>query len=559
GQSVNATLERSGGISTGGTVNVTLQPGATITTQGVNAYGILAQSVGGGGGIIIAGGSSGVTAANVFSGLPGSSANATSDGGAVTVSTGAGSSIVTTGAGAVGILAQSVGAGGGIVNGMAGATLGSAPQSTDYNAWGLGQGNRIVVDSSSNITTTGANAHGIYASTISGSGGVIGHADGSGYSFSGQGQDWCLGNCPPLAWVSANVNAGTIRVSGAGASGVYSESWGGELSAAYVTVASGASVISTGASSAAVTIATWGDGLLTNNGVIDGSGNASQAAVNVIAPNASKFSVSLQNSGQISGSINGAPGSGLGGAANIVLANLPSGTLNAGPQINLGAGRLANDGSLSIGYGRAISATTLTGTLLQSPTGRLVVDTDHAAKRADMLVVQGSAQLAGTIEARPVTLSRAPVTVLSATGGVSLAPSATGHRSYAFNLQPLSDGTNIRIQPSADFTGMGGLNAQQREVATHLQQLWNNGESLGTGFAALSGIQDAGSYNRAMDTLSGQTLGAIAAWRYVSSMNFVNNMQSCPIFVGDSMAMRESACAWGRVTGNSTSQNALHG
>jgi hypothetical protein len=52
---------------------------------------------------------------------------------------------------------------------------------------------------------------------------------------------------------------------------------------------------------------------------------------------------------------------------------------------------------LAIGGAGTIATTAMTGNLVQSGSGRLVVDTDHTSGQSDRLEIQGSANLAGTV------------------------------------------------------------------------------------------------------------------------------------------------------------------
>ena len=95
---------------------VTVQNNGSITTQGANAEGILAQSIGGSGG---AGGS-----ASGFVAVGGNAKTnpLPADGGAVNIGTNSGS-ITTNGISAIGILGQSIGGGGGDGGSASGAVV----------------------------------------------------------------------------------------------------------------------------------------------------------------------------------------------------------------------------------------------------------------------------------------------------------------------------------------------------------------------------------------------------------------------------------------------------
>src|SRR5829696_1777875 len=78
-----------------------------VTTSGLDAHAILAQSIGGGGGMAVGGQN------NLARGGSGRAGGASGDGGVVKVQLQPGARISTSGAGAYGILAQSIGGGGG--------------------------------------------------------------------------------------------------------------------------------------------------------------------------------------------------------------------------------------------------------------------------------------------------------------------------------------------------------------------------------------------------------------------------------------------------------------
>ncbi|MFG1228552.1 hypothetical protein [Xanthobacter wiegelii] len=109
-QKLSLQLGATGG-SAGDASTVTVKHSGKISTTGAGAFGIIAQSIGGGGGLISDGGGSSVGAMAV-TGRLGGSANSSGNGGLVALELGTGS-ITTTGKGAVGIFAQSIGGGGG--------------------------------------------------------------------------------------------------------------------------------------------------------------------------------------------------------------------------------------------------------------------------------------------------------------------------------------------------------------------------------------------------------------------------------------------------------------
>ncbi len=156
------------GGGAGGTVMVTNS--AAIATVGINADGIFAQSVGGGGGS--------VASANGAITIGGSGGTGGA-GGAVTVLNNA--AISTIGAGANGVFAQSIGGGGGVVNAASG---GLAFAGT---TGGLGAGGAVTITDAANVTATGANAFAILGQSAGSTNGVIAITVNSGVVEGGTG------------------------------------------------------------------------------------------------------------------------------------------------------------------------------------------------------------------------------------------------------------------------------------------------------------------------------------------------------------------------------------
>lgn len=182
-----------GAAGDGGAASVTLAAGSRIMTSGGHAQGVHVQSVGGGGGKGGLSHSDGVAGVDAYSlnfslgGAGGSSGN----GGAITV-TGQASNrtlatIQTTGAHSHGILAHSVGGGGGLGGAsMSGdtsvPTLANQAISISLGGTGgsSGDGGSVSVNDPANIRTTGALSAAIFAQSVGGGGGAGGTATGAG-------------------------------------------------------------------------------------------------------------------------------------------------------------------------------------------------------------------------------------------------------------------------------------------------------------------------------------------------------------------------------------------
>jgi hypothetical protein len=252
-----------GGASGGGAVTVTNS--GNIATYGVNARGIVAQSVGGGGGS----GGSGINGTGLDLSLPspidqlleladlkdknlldlrnwsvlvGGSGGASGNADAVEVNnTG---SILTTGVAATAIHAQSIGGGGGEAQNFATGTGAGSSVSTGIQGkfalggggGAAGNGGNVEITNIGTLVTLGEDAHGIFAQSIGGGGGVAGSVDrwlkdpigpipalnlGVGLAF---GQDG--GNAGDGGAVTI-INDGDIYTHGVGAFGVFAQSIGG--------------------------------------------------------------------------------------------------------------------------------------------------------------------------------------------------------------------------------------------------------------------------------------------------------------------------------------------
>ena len=207
------------GGSSGSGSDVTVSNSAAIQTGGASSHGIAAQSIGGGGG-------SGAAANGIltFGGSGASSGN----GGHVTVTNNAGSSIITSGEMAYGIFAQSIGGGGGGGgNVVSGSVLISA--SVGGTGGAAGSGGDVDVTNAGSITTHGGAGVGIFAQSVGGGGGNAGFSGNyTAFNLSPVG----VGGSGGASGDGGNINVtnastGTISTSGAGATAIFAQSIGG--------------------------------------------------------------------------------------------------------------------------------------------------------------------------------------------------------------------------------------------------------------------------------------------------------------------------------------------
>jgi hypothetical protein len=179
--SVNLSLGGSGNVG-GNAGKVNVENSGWIQTDKANSHGILAQSIGGSGGV---GGASATSANDSKVAVTLSLGGAGGDGGTsdkVTVKNFAGGDILTKGDNSHGIFAQSVGGGGGA--GGAGSTEnGEAETAVTLYVGGQGgegsKGGEVRVDNYGRIETLGYISHGIFAQSVGGGGGASGAATGA--------------------------------------------------------------------------------------------------------------------------------------------------------------------------------------------------------------------------------------------------------------------------------------------------------------------------------------------------------------------------------------------
>jgi hypothetical protein len=289
----------------GGAGDVTLTARGLVGTEGASAHAIFAQSVGGGGGN---GGDASASSANASVSLGGSGGEG-GTGGTVDVTSSA--DIRTLGADAYGVIAQSIGGGGG-TGGKSEATIESTEPGVDISIGGTGGtgsvGGTVGVANAGSISTSGANAIGVFAQSLGGGGGNGGMSitslktkkkepttgTGTGDGSSGSDGGGSGGSSEPFpVQVGVNVggsggegadggsvtvtNTGSVGTGGRAAAGIFAQSIGGGGGNADQVISkfSGAGAkINTGIGGAGGVGGAGGD--VTVENLIDDDGNAAE-------------------------------------------------------------------------------------------------------------------------------------------------------------------------------------------------------------------------------------------------------------------------------------------
>ena len=524
------------GNSTGssGLVRVTTAQGGDIVTYGDNSYGILAQSISGGGGLIL-GGTAQVPSNKDFFGSGTMSGSVINDPNGNLGNSGmwidTGGNITTSGKGATAIFAQSIGGGGGLAGnkGWTEQLINFTPSSKHNGSGGV---INIKVDAGSTIRTAGSNAPAIIAQSIGGGGGRITTKSGA---FNGT-----AGGTGQGGKINITID-GTVQATGQASMGIYAQSVGDKNSSSpiSITVDSGGLVSGgplfngNGDTTPALYLDHGGMSPATANSVINAGTLTSVGQERGTAIYGNYGYTVVQNSGLIVGSIKLGNNGGSGNVIN-------TGTIRSGSLIDLAGGSLVNNGLLEVGADGAFPTTTVKGDFVQGAGATLLIDTGPAAGQADILDVTGTADIGGSVRLQGPVAKTQPVEVLEASGGVTLLQPQAIPQGLPIYFKEFVVGHELDVETVGDFTSTAsGLNANERQVAGQLQTIWDSGSSLGNGFTQISTLKNQADYVSMLNSLSAQSFGDLAAARYLNTQSFLEPMDQ-----GCAPEPHDDRCGW---------------
>lgn len=607
------TLGGSGGVSgAGGAVDVI--HGGNIMTSGTAAFGILAQSIGGGGGISNAAGSpGGVKYAASYGGKGGAAGH----GGVVRVHFNNNATIQTSGDNSMGVFAQSIGGGGGY--GGASVLQGWTLPVFGGSGGSSGNGGYIELRSISGniqIRTTGADAHGVFAQSLGGGGGtvsdalktdetariglekaakaladVISKVGGSGTVLDNidkvpedlQGIVRLFGNDKDtvdstLTALKESLNKrgasqgtggeifvqlkGDVRTTGAGSHGIFAQSGFQRIDGTLDPTRAGGNitvdytgVLQGGSDDGAAIVIDGGK----SNTIVIGAGSH-VSALSGRAVTSTFGEDSIRNFGTLVGEIDLAHG---GSKERNAFTNEVGGTYISGGSgtldISNGAGWFYNAGTFDVGGVGAIATAQINKVDVQLG-GTLRVDVNSVAAqgspRADLLKA-AKIEVDG-VAIRPYAvdgLLQDSFTVVSAASLETKRQATAGvspESPISWSVSQNKD--SISISPSADFIGkvVGDLTDTERSLLTELQQAWDvNDADLAGLFADMANIDSARLYHMTINSLTAaDDLGQSATSQTLTGRKSLNAALSCPVFQGNGVSLRESQCFWSRITGS---------
>lgn len=486
--------------STGDAGSIALANAGHVTTDGALSHGFVIQSIGGGGGLV--GTDLDASALQVTL----SAANAGNGGAIGFQNTG---HVIVTGRDAVGVLAQSLGGGGGSADGIFRGSAG-----------GSGTGGAVSLDLTGNIMSLGDGGIAVFAQSAGQDGADNIDVALDGVIVGGEGD----APVPPTGQAgAAGLTAGTAAiVIDGGLDNTLS------LSSDSFLMSLNGRIISGGAGAEHVTL----NGRALGNIALGGGGDSM-----TVSQGASFYAqdfIDLGTNGllQIDGTLH------LGGVASL------AGGLSGLTQ--------ASDFQVS---GNVSQTTAVTGSILftgsstYSPDVYFRVD-GAAGGDSDLINVTGDATIAGTVRPLLRTLERNLPLVLIDAGGITADNGTqvigTPVVSYAIGLNgQTGDGSTIDLIASIDFR-MPGMNGSQQATANYFNDVLSGQGSaaLGPLLAFIANMQTEQEVIAAIDLFGAQDYATTHVDALYSGYGFARSMTACGFQAGWAVEGDDRSCWW---------------
>ena len=234
-------------------------------------------------------------------------------------------------------------------------------------------------------------------------------------------------------------------------------------------------------------------------------------------------------------------------------------TVSQGSTADTTDGSFVNTGTINVaGPGVIGSSTFTTDTFQQTAGGTLAVDVNLPEGEADHLTVTGDAQLSGTVAPRVVGLSSGvpgtseTLEFLSATSVT--VNGLTVQNTLATQFKLIADATSLSLQTEINLSGVQTGTDAAGEVAQHLDGLIQSGktgdlESTIVNLAnSPTGSGDA--YTKTLTDMSGgQSVYANAFGSAAKLRGTQDQLHSCHVFAGDGALVSEESCMYVRGIG----------
>ncbi len=528
----------------GGTVTNSYSGGAFTT--GDHALGLFVQSVGAGGGVATV---SGDSAANV---TLGGSLSASGNGGALTITSSG--DIETEGAGSHGVVLQSIGGGGGAVFGA------GAGSSVALNGGNTGNGGAIRFDQTGDVRVTGAGASGVVAQSLGGGGGWIdnlfaGTAGGSGkggaitLNLNGSAVATGTGATAVLAQSLGSLGGGDIVVNATG-------EIRGNVAGIRIDGGAANTVTTSGLVSAVSGLAisgTDGNDAVINTGLVIGNVDLGKGANSFSNRAGATFvaysTINLFDPPPVS--VPAGPASAFTNAGDFQMGlaapRRPIDLLNGAVFDNFDADGDPETNPL-LGA-RVINAVTLDGNFVQTASGHMAFDVAFGPYASDKVTLSGSAQVAGTGTVILTALGNAtPVTLFAAAkGGVDNGLKIDDTLAMDYRIEAGTQG--IQLAYTSHF-GQPFLNRNGVALGHHMDSALTVGGSDGIGRTmALIGNLRSGEeyiYSALFDELNPEPFVTGLIAQDAAADRFSRDLFGCTTVT----APGQNTCVWGHIEGN---------
>ncbi|TSH90348.1 autotransporter outer membrane beta-barrel domain-containing protein [Verticiella sediminum] len=508
----------------GGQVDVAV---SSIRTRGAGSHAVVAQSIGGGGGMLVGAVAQDTAQAPLFG-----TGAMVGDGQTVNVTVNAGTMVSTQGDGSYGVIAQSIGGGGLLATRPSSGTGGIAAFQQNGSLSGNGGEVNVNVGGGALVTTSGTGSHGIFAQSVGGGGGLamdadsvlMGTAGGSGISYP----------------IYVNVD-GKVQTTGTNAAAVFINPDGqyGSNNEAVLTV--GANGVLSSAGDLGTVVFRGLANTDTSNKIHNyGTIEATQAGGNAVYSYGGA-TLNLDNYGWIIGNVK------LGWGTFSILEN---GGWTPGDYSY--AAQFVNNVEIDM-YGSHL----LEGDLVNN--NLLYSNVDFAAGTGGVAHVTGTATMnpGSRIMIEPKTLTATPFTVLKADGALQLnaVPTVVGRNAGQFTFGLDVQDNSIAVTPQANIAATAqrfSASPATVNLAQHLDAGFtrNVGSEMAQHYATLAKVQDGDELTSVLGQLGNEGVQAASISHLTRSHDFVGRMSSCPQFGENGAGSSEGSCTWGRIIGN---------
>ena len=502
-----------------------------VATDGGHAIGLLFQSIGAGGGI------ANVVGASALNVTLGGAGGATGNGGDLDVdNTGV---IATTGAGAHGVFLQSIGGGGGAVF-----TTVDAPVVTLSTA-NAGDGGAIRFAQTGDVTTEGARAFGVFAQSLGGGGGFV---DGV---FAGS-----AGGAGKGSAIDLSLD-GDVLALGTGSTALFAQSTGrdggGDIHAA---LTAGHDIVG-GNGGVGVAFDGGAQNLFTNDGSV-----MTRDGINGMAFTGGAGSDVIVNNDTVLGNLSM-------GAGTNRFTNSADATFYSGASLSLGAASnlLINNGVLVPGGAHLAQVSNLAGSFQQSSTGVSNLELDFATDVIDSVQATGTAQVGGLVNVGLLNVHRIP----SGHFVKSLYGAAGGFTNTGLMLNPqpsvvitynlASSPTAASLDYEVDFSPKG-LRGNRIAIGDYFNRVQANGVSSPLLYDTITKFvltTDLGAYSSMLTQLGPEFYAEQQALTLTAGQQFSRAMRDCGAQNIGRIEGDAPDCTWARFDINSTTRDSSGG